>query len=158
MFTSQRLKAVPAPGTLEVQEQRLDDVVHQMSVTGALSGTAVAELARRLDGALQAGVRWLILDLSGAVDVSDPMLHVLVATARECRARRGEVIVTGAAADVGARLSAFDQAERPALAANVDQAVVILKMLRPKTRLGGSGSDKRRSTLSLPRIEPRATG
>jgi anti-anti-sigma regulatory factor len=157
MFTSQRLKAVPAPGAVEVHEQRLDDVVHQMLVRGSLTGTAVADVARRLDGALQAGVRWLILDLSGAAEVSDPMLHVLVATARECRERRGEVIVTGASAEVAARLSAFDPAERPALAATVDQAVVILKMLRPKTRLGGSGAEKRRTSLTLPRIEPRPT-
>jgi len=157
MFTSQRLKAVPATGAVEVHEQRLDEVVHQMLVRGSLTGPAVADVARRLDGALQAGVRWLILDVSGATEVADPMLHVLVATARECRQRRGEVIVTGASADVSARLSTFDPGERPALAATVEQAVVILKMLRPKTRLGGSGTEKRRTSLTLPRIEPRPT-
>jgi anti-anti-sigma regulatory factor len=155
MFTSQRLKAVPAPGSVEVREQRLDEVVHQLDVRGSLSPENVGTVARRIDAALQAGVRWLIVDLAGADAVSDPMLHALVATARECRTRRGEVIVTGATPEVTARLTAFDQAERPAMAATVDQAIIILKMLRPKTQLGAGRARQRVTSLSLPRIEPR---
>jgi anti-anti-sigma regulatory factor len=157
MFTSQRLKAVPAPGAVEVREQRLDEVVHQLEVSGSVSPENVGEVARRIDRALQAGVRWLIVDIAGADPVSDPMLHALVATARECRARRGEVIVTGATPEVTARLTAFDQAERPAMAASVDQAIIILKMLRPKTQLGGRAR-QRVTSLTLPRIEPRPLG
>jgi anti-anti-sigma regulatory factor len=157
MFTSQRLKAVPAPGAVEVREQRLDEVVHQLEVRGSVSPENVGEVARRIDGALQSGVRWLIVDIAGADPVSDPMLHALVATARECRTRRGEVIVTGATPEVTARLTAFDQAERPAMAASVDQAIIILKMLRPKTQLGGRAR-QRVTSLTLPRIEPRPLG
>ena len=47
--------------------------------------------------------------------------------------RRGEMIVAGSPDDVAGRLGAWEVAHRPALAANVDQAVMILKMLRPKT-------------------------
>ena len=157
MFTSQRLKSIPAPGAVDVREQRLDEVVHQLEVRGSLSPENVGEVARRIDGALQAGVRWLIIDIAGADPVSDPMLHALVATARECRTRRGEVIVTGATAEITARFTVFDQAERPAMAASVDQAIIILKMLRPKTQLGGRAR-QRVTSLSLPRIEPRPLG
>jgi hypothetical protein len=80
---------------------------------------------------------------------------VLVATARELRARRGELIVVAAPADVVDRLAAYEQSERPAIAANVDQALMILKMLRPKTEI--RRPRKRITSLTLPRIEPPAT-
>ncbi len=41
--------------------------------------------------------------------------------------------MAGAQRHVAERLAAYDVAHRPAVAANVDQAVMILKMLRPKT-------------------------
>jgi anti-anti-sigma regulatory factor len=157
MFTSQRLKSIPAPGAVDVREQRLDEVVHQLEVRGSLSPENVGEVARRIDGALQAGARWLIVDIAGADPVSDPMLHALVATAQECRMRRGEVIVTGATPEVTTRFTAFDHTARPAMAASVDQAIIILKMLRPKTQLGGRAR-QRVTSLSLPRIEPRPLG
>jgi len=71
--------------------------------------------------------------------------------------RRGEVIVTGATPEVTTRFTAFDQAARPAMASSVDQAIIILKMLRPKTKLGGRAR-QRVTSLSLPRIEPRPLG
>src|SRR3954451_10434418 len=135
MFTSQRLHAVVPPGQVSVREQRLDAVVHQLEVRGSLDPGTVAEVARRIDQALQAGVRWLIIDLTNAMPVADPMIAALVATARECRSRRGELIVAGAPPDVAARIAAFEVAQRPAVAANVDQAIMILKMLRPKTKV-----------------------
>jgi hypothetical protein len=52
--------------------------------------------------------------------------------------------------------AAYDVAHRPAVAANVDQAVMILKMLRPKTdiRRPQQRAKQRISSLTLPRIEP----
>jgi anti-anti-sigma regulatory factor len=157
MFTSQQMRAVVPPGGVGVREQRLDDVVHQMEVSGAVSVANVAEVARRIDAAISAGVRWLIFDLGGATEVSDPMLAALVATARELRTRRGELIIAGAAPDVAHRLGAYDVSVRPALASNVDQAIMILKMLRPKTGREGAGARARQriTSMTLPRIEPR---
>ena len=74
---------------------------------------------------------------------------------RELRSRRGELILAGAAPDVGARINAFEVPARPALAANVDQAIMILKMLRPKTAV--SRPKQRITSLTLPRIEPRSS-
>jgi hypothetical protein len=104
-------------------------------------------------------VRWLILDLAEAVDVSDDVLAGLVGAAGALRARRGELIVAGASRSVAERLAAYDVAHRPAVAANVDQAVMILKMLRPKTdiRRPPQRAKQRISSLTLPRIEPPAT-
>ncbi len=96
MFTSQSLRAVPQPGSLVFREHRLDDVVHQIDVQGAL--TERGELGRRIDAALDGGVRWLILDLSEAHDVSDLVLEGLVEAAAALRARKGELIVAGATA------------------------------------------------------------
>ena len=79
-------------------------------------------------------MRWLILDLAEAFDVSDPVLAALVEAAAALRARKGELIVAGATPSVAQRLAAYDVAHRPAVAANVDQAVMILKMLRPEDR------------------------
>jgi hypothetical protein len=85
------------------------------------------------------------------------MLAALVATARELRTRRGELIISGSAPDVAQRLGAYDVSVRPALASNVDQAIMILKMLRPKTGREGAGARARQriTSMTLPRIEPR---
>lgn len=156
MFTSQSLRAVVRPGAVAIREQRLDDVVHQLEVRGTLDARTTPELIRRVDGALAAGVRWLIADLTDAADVSDDALAALVQAARELRARRGELIVAGSPADVAGRLNAWEVAHRPALAATVDQAVMILKMLRPKTDIRGPSQRARQriTSLTLPRIEP----
>jgi anti-anti-sigma regulatory factor len=150
LFTSQSLPAVPKPGSVGFMEHRLDDVVHQIDVQGALDETA--ELARRIEAALAGGVRWLILDLAAATSVSDAVLEALVEAACALRARKGELIVAGASAAVAERLAGHDVAHRPAVAANVDQAVMILKMLRPKTDIRRAKT--RVTSLTLPRIEP----
>jgi anti-anti-sigma regulatory factor len=156
MFTSQSLRAVVRPGALAVREQRLDDVVHHIELRGSLDEANAPEMARRIDAALAGGVRWLIVDISESVDVADGVLNALVATARELRTRRGELIVAGASHDVAQRLGAHEVANRPALAANVDQAIMILKMLRPKTDIHRSPQRARQriTSLTLPRIEP----
>ena len=156
MFTSQSLRAVVPPGVLSVREQRLDAVVHQLEVRGTLDAETVRELAARVDAALAAGVRWLIVDLADAVTVADPALDALVTAARELRSRKGELIVAGAPADVSQRLAAIAVADRPAQAASVDQAVMILKMLRPKTGMDRPQprAKQRITSLTLPRIEP----
>jgi hypothetical protein len=101
-------------------------------------------------------VRWLILDLSEAAVVSDLVLEGLVDAAGALRARKGELIVAGATQSVAQRLGTYDVAHRPAVAATVDQAVMILKMLRPKTdiRRPPERAKQRISSLTLPRIEP----
>jgi anti-anti-sigma regulatory factor len=156
MFTSQSLRAVPKPGTLTFLQHRLDDVVHQIDVHGALDESA--DLRRLIGAALDGGVRWLILDLSAAYDLTDPVLAALVEAAAELRGRRGELIIAGAQPSVAQALGAYDVAHRPAVAASVDQAVMILKMLRPKTdiRRPAPRAKQRISSLSLPRIEPQA--
>jgi anti-anti-sigma regulatory factor len=150
MFTSQSLRAVPKPGSIGFKEHRLDDVVHQIDVQGALEGTG--ELSRRIEAALESGVRWLILDLSEAVGITDLVLEGLVQAAGALRARKGELIVAGVQRHIAQRLASYDVAHRPAVAANVDQAVMILKMLRPKTDIRRAA--QRVTSLTLPRIEP----
>ena len=154
MFTSQSLRAVSSPGSLAFREHRLDDVVHQIDVQGQLD--SMGELGRRIGDALSSGVRWLIVDLHEAVGITDAVLDGLVQFAGTLRARKGELIIAGAAQSVAQRLSSYDVAHRPALAANVDQAVMILKMLRPKTdiRRPTQHAKKRITSLTLPRIEP----
>jgi len=158
MFTSQSLRAVVKPGALVVREQRLDDVVHQLDVRGTLDGSTLGELARRVDAALAGGVRWLIVDIADTVTVADEALDALVKAARELRSRKGELIVAGAAGDTAKRLAAYEVAHRPAQAANVDQAIMILKMLRPKTGMSGPAprAKQKITSLTLPRIEPSA--
>ena len=91
--------------------------------------------------------------------MADGVLAALVSAAAALRMRKGELIVAGAPRSVSERLGAYDVAYRPALAANVDQAVMILKMLRPKTdiRRPPQRAKQRISSLTLPRIEPPAT-
>jgi anti-anti-sigma regulatory factor len=156
MFTSQSLRAVVPPGALTVSEQRLDDVVHQLDVRGTLDATTMGELTRRIDAALAGGVRWLIVDIAEATAVEDAALDALVTAARELRARKGELIVAGAQGDVAQRLAGLEVAHRPAQAANVDQAIMILKLLRPKTDIQRQQprAKQRITSLTLPRIEP----
>jgi hypothetical protein len=156
VFTSQSLRAI-RPSDVTVREQRLDDVVHEIAVRGALGAAAAPEVARRIDAALAGGVRWLIVDLSAASEVADPVLPALVATARELRARRGELIVAGDTANLTPRFAAWESSHRPALAANAQQALMILKMLRPKTAIDRDAPARPRTritSLTLPRIEP----
>jgi anti-anti-sigma regulatory factor len=157
MFTSQSLRAVVPPGALAVTDQRLDDVVHELGVRGTLDATTMGELTRRIDAALAAGVRWLIVDIAEATTVADAALDALVAAASELRSRKGELILAGAHADVTERLAQLEVAHRPAQAANVDQAIMILKMLRPKTeiRRPQPRAKQRITSLTLPRIEPK---
>jgi anti-anti-sigma regulatory factor len=156
MFTSQSLRAVVPPGALAVTDQRLDDVVHELGVRGTLDATTMGELTRRIDAALAAGVRWLIVDIAEATTVADAALDALVAAARELRSRKGELILAAAQGDVTERLAQLEVAHRPAQAANVDQAIMILKMLRPKTDIHRSPQRARQriTSLTLPRIEP----
>src|SRR4051794_23833272 len=156
MFTSQSLRAIVRPGAVSIREHRLDDVVHQVEVSGSLTADTTPELARRIDSALAGGVRWLIADLSGTTEISDEALAALVTAARELRSRRGEMIVAGSPGDVSTRLNSWEVAHRPALAANVDQAVMILKMLRPKTSVQrpSQRAKQRITSLTLPRVEP----
>ena len=146
MFTP---PSVHAPSDGVIYEQRLDDVVHHLEVRGA---AAASELGRRIDGALASGVRWLMVDLERAGDVPE---SVLVATARELRLRRGELILVAARRELVERLAQYEIAERPAAAMNVDQALMILKLLRPKTEI--RRPRRRITSLTLPRIEPPAT-
>jgi anti-anti-sigma regulatory factor len=157
VFTSQSLRAVVPPGALTVSDQRLDDVVHELGVRGTLDATTMGELTRRIDAALAAGVRWLIVDIAETTTVADAALDALIAAARELRARKGELILAGAPADVTERLGRLQVADGPAQAANVDQAIMILKMLRPKTdiRRPQPRAKQRITSLTLPRIEPR---
>ena len=157
MFTSQSLRAVVPPGALTVSDQRLDDVVHELGVRGTLDATTIGELTRKIDAALAAGVRWLIVDIAETTTVADAALDALVAAARELRTRKGELILAGASAHVAERLAAHEVANRPAQAANVDQAIMILKMLRPKTeiRRPHPRAKQRITSLTLPRIEPK---
>jgi anti-anti-sigma regulatory factor len=156
MFTSQSLRAVVPAGALTVREQRLDDVVHELDVRGTLDAATMGELTRRIDAALAGGVRWLIIDIAEAVAVADAALDALVTAARELRTRKGELIVAGAPGDVAQRLAGLEVAHRPAQAANVDQAIMILKLLRPKTdiRRPQPRAKQRITSLTLPRIEP----
>lgn len=157
MFTSQSLRAVVPPGALTVTDVRLDDVVHELGVRGTLDATTMGELTRRIDAALAAGVRWLIVDIAEAAKVADPALDALIAAAQELRRRKGELILAGAQRDVTDRLAALAVAHRPAQAADVDQAIMILKMLRPKTeiRRPQPRAKQRITSLTLPRIEPK---
>jgi anti-anti-sigma regulatory factor len=158
MFTSQSLRAVVPPGALTVSDQRLDDVVHELGVRGTLDATTMVELTSRIDTALAAGVRWLIVDIAEATTVADAAIDALVAAARELRARKGELILAGVQGDVAERLARLEVAHRPAQAANVDQAIMILKMLRPKTeiRRPQPRGKQRITSLTLPRIEPKS--
>ena len=147
MFTPPTVRSASSDGV--IHEQRLDDVVHHLEVRGTPSAS---ELGRRIDAALESGVRWLMVDLARAGAMPE---SVLVATARELRMRRGELILIGARPDLIDRLALHDIAERPAWATTVDQALMILKMLRPKTEI--RRPRKRITSLTLPRIEPPAT-
>jgi hypothetical protein len=136
---------------MSVHTQRLDDVVHYLEVRGT---PAVGEFERLLDAALTVGARWLIVDLERA-DLSALPEDPLAAAGHELRSRRGELILVSTSSAIADRVSQYEVANRPALAANVDQALMILKLLRPKTAI--NRPRKRITSLTLPAIEPPAT-
>jgi hypothetical protein len=137
---------------VSVHAQRLDDVVHYLEVRGA---PAAGELERLIDAALTIGCRWLIVDLERA-QLCPEIEIPLAAAGHLLRERRGELILVSAAPAVADRVSARDVANRPALAADIDQALLILKLLRPKTAI--KRPRKRITSITLPAVPPPATG
>jgi hypothetical protein len=136
---------------VSVHAQRLDDVVHYLEVRGT---PAAGELERLIDAALTVGCRWLIVDLERA-QLSPEIEVPLAAAGQLLRERRGELILVSASPAVADRVSARDVANRPALAADVDQALMILQLLRPKTAI--KRPRKRITSITLPAVEPPAT-
>jgi hypothetical protein len=114
---------------MSVYVERLDDAVHYLGVRG-LPGDG--ELETAIDGALAAGARWLIVDLSQA-RLQGVGEALLAAAGNALRARRGELILVSASPAVADRVSRYDVARRPALAETVDQALMTLELLRPRT-------------------------
>jgi hypothetical protein len=129
-----------------IREQRLDPVVHYLEVRGP-----VDDLAGRIDAALADGVRWLIVDLEHAQGLSAAEAP-LAAAGCELRDRNGELILVSSAPAVADAVARYEQATRPAVAASVDQALTILKLLRPKTAI--QAPRKWVTPLSLPRVDP----
>ncbi|HEX5620899.1 MAG TPA: hypothetical protein VFX51_20930 [Solirubrobacteraceae bacterium] len=136
---------------MSVHAQRLDDVVHFLEVRGA---PAAGELERLIDAALTVGCRWLIVDLERA-QLSRAVEAPLAAAGHLLRTRRGELILVSASPAVADRVSARDVANRPALAADIDQALMILQLLRPKAAI--RRPRKRITSITLPAVEPPAT-
>jgi hypothetical protein len=135
---------------MSVHAQRLDDVVHYLEVRGT---PAAGELERLVDAALTVGARWLIVDLERA-DLAALAEAPLAAAGHELRSRRGELILVSTAPAIADRVSRYEVANRPALAANVDQALMILKLLRPRTEI--RRPRKRITSLTLPAVPPPA--
>ena len=129
-----------------IREQRLDPVVHYLEVRGPAD-----DLAGRINAALADGVRWLIVDLERAQGLSAAEAP-LAAAGCELRDRNGELILVSSAPQVADAVARYEQAMRPAVAASVDQALTILKLLRPKTAI--QAPRKWVTPLSLPRIDP----
>ena len=73
----------------------------------------------------------------------------------ELRGRSGELILISSAPEVADAVALYEPSMRPAVATSVDQALTILKLLRPKTEI--QPPRKWVTPLSLPRIEPPAT-
>jgi hypothetical protein len=142
--------AYACSGPMSVHAQRLDDVVHYLEVRRT---PAAGELERIVDAALAAGARWLIVDLERA-DLGALAEAPLATAGHELRSRRGELILVSTSPAVADRVAAYEVANRPALAANVDQALMILKLLRPKTEI--RRPRRRITSLTLPAIEPPA--
>ncbi|HWM10950.1 MAG TPA: hypothetical protein VNO82_16465 [Solirubrobacteraceae bacterium] len=134
-----------------IREQRLDPAVHYLEIRGP---QPVEELGRRFDAALADGVRWLIVDLERA-ELAPEAETPLATVGCELRDRRGELILVSSAPEVSEAVARYEAAMRPAVASTVDQAITILKMLRPKSVL--QAPRKWVTPLSLPRVEPPAT-
>ena len=76
----------------------------------------------------------------------------LAALGCELRDRKGELILVSSAPQVADIVARYERTMRPAVAASVDQALTILKLLRPKTAV--QAPRKWITPLSLPRIDP----
>ena len=127
-------ESTPVPaGAVASREQPLGDAVRRLELRGTVGAATAPELTRRAEAALEEGVRWLIADLTDVVEVDETGLAALLAAARALRSGQGELIVAGAARDLAARLAAVAVAQRPVLAATVDEVLVALKLLGPRT-------------------------
>ena len=114
-----------------IREQRLDPVVHYLEIRGA---QPVEELGTRFAAALDDGVRWLLVDLEQA-EPNSALEEPLAALACDLRDRDGELILISSAPMVADAVARYERTMRPAVAASLEQALTILKLLRPKTAI-----------------------
>jgi anti-anti-sigma regulatory factor len=77
----------PAPTRVDTETVLLDD---------RLLAGGLADVRWALLGALHAGARSLVVDLSGAQHLPDTVIAVLLSAHRICRARSGAVVLRGA--------------------------------------------------------------
>jgi anti-anti-sigma regulatory factor len=150
MFSSRPPRNAADPGPFALREQRLGGAVRLFEVSGALEPDAAGELTRRIGAAQDAGARWVVVDVAGAA-VAEGVLAALAGAARAVRSRKGELIVTGAPAEVARALADVPAGQAPLQAAGVDEAIMILKAGPRQPR-----AKQRIAALMLPRLEPPA--
>jgi ABC-type transporter Mla MlaB component len=88
----------PASAIRLVHDER-DQV--RLSVRGPMDASATAKLAHYLRAVLEAGARFIVLDLSGKSDCDPGVLTLLADTQRELTARAGMITVVGLAVERG---------------------------------------------------------
>ena len=77
---------------MEIVEERSGGVL-VVAPRGRLDTTTSPDLEKRLQGHVDAGVRQLVLDLSGIEYISSAGLRVLLLVAKKLRAAGGEVVL-----------------------------------------------------------------
>jgi anti-anti-sigma regulatory factor len=130
-----------APASLRAGEHWLDP---QVLLLGTLDPADAEQLAGRVAAA--AGARWVVVDVAGVAGPAEAVAP-LVAAARAAHARGAELVVTGAAADVAARLDASGLVQL----ASVDEVVMLLKEARPRT---GRARREPVAAAMLPPLDP----
>jgi anti-anti-sigma factor len=81
----------PDPGAMSVRADAVDPLTTVVAIAGEITFSNVNGLGRELAGALQAGARNLVIDLSDVAFVDSSGLSALLAASAQARERGGAV-------------------------------------------------------------------
>lgn len=77
----------------DVEDRKLDDDAHLVTVTGEIDIFTAPEFKQRVAGAIDEGLPAVIVDLSGTTFIDSSSLGVLIGAHRRISLRRGRLIV-----------------------------------------------------------------
>ena len=87
----------PEPGAIVVEAEPVDALTTVVAISGEVTFSNVNGLGRQLTGALEAGARNLVVDLSGVAFIDSSGLSALLSASARARERGGVVaLVHGA--------------------------------------------------------------
>ena len=77
----------------EIEDRRIDDDTHVVAVSGEIDLFTAPEFKQRMSAPIDAGLRQLVVDLTGTTFIDSSSLGVLIGAHRRLKLRGGSLVV-----------------------------------------------------------------